>query len=73
MSEKFIFNDMKHESAPKMFSWEMDEVTEWVTIKTMRALDLPSEPEETISLKTKRWSWHFGEENVILEGFVESL
>lgn len=66
MSEKPIFNYMKDDSALKIFSWETDEI-KWVTRKIICTLILANDPEEIIFLKTKRWSWHFGEENLVLK------
>lgn len=66
MWEKSIFNDMKDDSALKTFSWETDEI-KWVTRKIICALILANDPKEITCLKTKRWSWHFGEENVVLK------
>lgn len=45
---------MKDESALKTFSWETDEITKWVSRKIICAISLPSDPKETVCLKTKK-------------------
>lgn len=72
MWEKSIFNYMKDDSALKTLSWGTDEI-KWVTRKIICALILANYPKEITCLKTKRWSWHFREENLVLKSTVESL